>query len=164
MMDMIIQREINHVLPTININTMRLLQSKIYLFFLLFYFAASAQYTEQGAHDSNGLKTDAWDTFFENGTLFSTSNFKKGTLHGNSFSNYPDGSLRSTSNYKKGSFHGEMINYYSTGNLKSVEPYKNGVLEGTSLTYFTSGTMESVEEYKYGKMINDRLEYYKMNN
>ena len=86
----------------------------------------------------------------EEGKLISQASFKKGLLHGQAKSMYPNGKIKSTANFKNGMESGISKGFAENGKLIYEANFTQGKLEGTLTQWREDGTKKREARYKEG--------------
>jgi hypothetical protein len=109
-------------------------------------------------YDQRGLTTGTINTYYENGTLRQTVEFKDGKQHGVAKQYYENGILQKTAEYKDDKQHGVANQYYENGVHFAESIFENGVLfkaygfienERFDVTFMTIDFIEIQNEYEF---------------
>lgn len=71
----------------------------------------------------NGKKNSLWQSFYEDGTMWSSTYFVDGLQHGHTVSYYPDGKVQYQGEYRNGKRVGTWKIYDKEGNLVEEQTY-----------------------------------------
>ena len=99
-------------------------------------------------------------TFYENGKVFSVTNFQNGTLNGEQLIYYENGNKLAEKNYKNGKKDGEQKGYYTNGQLAGIWRYNSGTEDGKQSLYYNDGIEMVNVVYNNGKESYAKI-YYK---
>lgn len=88
----------------------------------------SNQKTYMGGGLKNNERDGLWQSFYENGQVWSETTYKDGVEEGFSRTFYENGQIRYEGNYKSGKMDGKWNYYDETGKLIKTETYKEGQL------------------------------------
>ncbi len=72
---------------------------------------------------------------------------------------YDDGSLWSEENYRKGQLHGRRVSYFKNGKLRCEENYYNSQLHGLYKEYYEDGSLMFKISYDKGQLHGPIIEY-----
>ena len=125
-----------------------------------------------------------YKTFYDDGSLCESYNFKNGSLHGLVEEFHPNGQQKVRIHYQEGKITGTLETWFDNGQPERKEFYKSGVLDGESFSwnkngqicsklfhlngkndgivtgYYDNGMMKSKVEYKDGKFHGECLRYF----
>lgn len=80
--------------------------------------------TKMEGNIENGLREGKWISWYENGMIWSETNFDKGVKNGPTTSYYPDGNKRYEGQYKNGKEFGKWIYYDKSGKVNSEKKFE----------------------------------------
>jgi antitoxin component YwqK of YwqJK toxin-antitoxin module len=109
----------------------------------------------------DSIKHGNYTSYYEDGNIFESSNFKMGVLDGIRELYFPDGAIEIQENYVDGTIEGPYNTYYNNGKPNVQCNYNNGVLEGIVKKYHRTG--ELMEEVTFQDNLENGpfTEYYK---
>ncbi len=112
---------------------------------------------EAGTYE-NGLRTDKWKFYSEEGKLIQSGSFRKGKPHGEWKWYYRDATLRREENYRNGREDGMSVEYNNAGAIVSKGEYIDGLKEGE--WYYHIGDHVIKGSYNQGEKDGDWLGIY----
>lgn len=95
----------------------------------------------------NQQKDSTW-TYFENNTVVSREDYKKGKRHGNKTVYFDNGKVYEESSFEDGLQQGKWKMYHANGKVKVTCNYVDGNRNGQITYYFSDGQQETVGFYK----------------
>ncbi|MCD4778958.1 MAG: toxin-antitoxin system YwqK family antitoxin [Candidatus Omnitrophica bacterium] len=107
----------------------------------------------------NGLRHGLYEQFYEDGSLWTTTEFVDDQIEGTKYYYYPDGTIWKELNYVQNERSGEQKFYDRKGQLMIVENYKDGKLNGKKQYFYANGNVKEERDYVAGKMEVD-IKYY----
>jgi antitoxin component YwqK of YwqJK toxin-antitoxin module len=109
----------------------------------------------------NGENDGLWSNYYTTtGTIFKTSNYKKGELNGLITEYFGDGKIKGEFGYEDGVQKGMAVTYYEDGvTLKSQYCAEEGEISGRCINYFPNGSKHDEAWYNAGKL-NGPVTYY----
>lgn len=100
-----------------------------------------------------GAKTGQWQSWFEDGMLAASQEFKDDVLHGKSEQYYSNGQLKQQANYWQGKLDGKLSQYFQNGKPQSHEQWVKGQKEGEASYFHNNGKLA-----EKGTFLRDRKE------
>jgi len=135
------------------------------------YLETDGQYKEYFDQDSTEVKLEGsivnnqinglWRTFYKNGNLKSSVNYKDGNVDGIAYFYYNDevNSKKAEVTYENNQIIGFFLEFYDNGAQKSKIEYKNGEMHGDAEFYYRTGKLKIEAQYKKGKK-DGKWKYY----
>ncbi|MDF1550997.1 MAG: DUF3352 domain-containing protein [Bacteroidales bacterium] len=99
---------------------------------------------------SNGLPNGLWRTYYQNGHLRSSVNYKSGKVDGVAFFFYNDGNETKLAEviYKDDVIEGNYQEFFQNGAQKAKLTYEDGMLNGDAEFYYPTGRIKIKGKYK----------------
>ncbi len=102
-------------------------------FFFIFIFHSCSVKTEKNfkndnkktTHTKNDIRNGYYESHYDNGQLWSTSEYKHGKRHGKTTSYYPNGKLRYMGFYKDNKKSGQWFFYREDGSFEKEINYES---------------------------------------
>ncbi len=99
---------------------------------------------------TNGKKEGTWVRYYNNGQLFSVSNYKKGRKNGAWITYNNEGHLIEKGQYKNDLEEGLWIRLFKNGIINYKGKFKNGKKSGSWIAYHYNGQLKFKGNYKNG--------------
>jgi antitoxin component YwqK of YwqJK toxin-antitoxin module len=99
-------------------------------------------------------------SYYPNGALCFSGNYKNGFADGNFTWYYPNGKVSDKGFYVNGNRHAKWESYYENGKLKFVRNYEYGSIHNEYLEYFENGQLSKKFHYVYDELDGEYLRYY----
>ena len=99
-------------------------------------------------HQPNGV----WKSYYENGRIKSSVNYKDGMVNGEAYFYYDNEQKapRAETYFTNDNMEGKYTEFYENGTIKADMTYKKGVAEGPARFYYNNGKLKIEAEYKDG--------------
>ncbi len=127
------------------------------------YLETDGKYKEYFDEDSTEVKLEGsivdnqinglWRTFYKNGNLRSSVNYKDGKVEGIAYFYYNDkvNSKKAEVTYENDQIIDFYLEFYDNGAQKSKIEYENGEMHGDAEFYYRTGRLKIAGKYKKGK-------------
>ncbi|MDB6081688.1 MAG: hypothetical protein JWO53_960 [Chlamydiia bacterium] len=97
-------------------------------------------------------------SFYEDGTLAKTENYKNNKLEGTVQEFYPSGKLKSSQEWLAGILHGDSKEFFENGKQISLTPYTNGLIQGNCFEWDDTGVLRVKAHYLQGMLHDEKGE------
>jgi|SRR4051812_36672463 len=117
------------------------------------YFFPNGTKGIEGDYVANYLEGEI-KSYYEDGKLYSTRQYKHGLKVGRHTYLYPTGKLEAELNFINDTLNGHYQTNYENGNSKEVFSYNKGMATGNYKYYYENGQLWVEKEYKDGLLLN----------
>jgi uncharacterized protein len=104
-----------------------------------------------------GKRSGVWKTFYANGALQSTAEFRNDSMTGLFRVYHPDGTLRMETAYVAGYRQGPHASYYSNGRLEAAGCYLHDTLDGVWQSFYVNGQPQARQYYRNGQLVGRQV-------
>lgn len=108
-------------------------------------------------HSRDGKNQEKSYSFWPNGGLFETREWKDDLGHGMAISYYETGIKFEEIEFKKGKVNGKQVLYFPSGKKYAEAEYRNNKRNGLSKFYNSAGTLLGIEVYEDGDLVKSNV-------
>lgn len=101
-------------------------------------------------HEYNQLLHGEYQQYDESDSLFSSTFYSKGEMHGPSLFFTKDGECLAKSWFYHGVLQGKAYKYYLNGKIYSIQRYRNGLMDGKQEFFYEDGSIKTLLNYTHG--------------
>jgi antitoxin component YwqK of YwqJK toxin-antitoxin module len=105
--------------------------------------------------EANGQSEDIRYTYYKDGKVESTTEYKNGYRNGYRKFFDEEGRVVSETIYVNGKREGVMKAFYPDGSLRMTGKYVNDILEGEMLTFYPNSQLETRKFFEKGRMVSN---------
>lgn len=115
---------------------------------------------EKGMYKDN-YRTGTWNSYYPDGTIYTTGNFTKGKFNGYWTVNFKTGKPKQLGSYLNGAEDGEWKLYHENGKLYTSGKYVLGKRDGPWDVFYEDGTPLAKYSWKNGQLHGKQIAYDK---
>lgn len=93
-----------------------------------------------------------YQQYDENNSLFSSTFYSHGEMHGPSFFFTREGGYFAKSWFYRGALQGKTYKYYMNGKVYSIQRYKDGAMHGKQEFFYEDGSIKTLLNYSRGSL------------
>lgn len=112
-------------------------------------------------HEYNKILHGEYQQYDETNSLFSSTFYSDGKLHGPSFFFTPQGGYLAKSWFYQGALQGKAYKYYMDGKIYSIQRYKKGLMDGKQEFFYEDGSVKTILNYTLGYLDGPSVLFWK---
>lgn len=101
-------------------------------------------------HEYNQVLHGEYQQYDETNSLFSSTFYSNGKMHGPSLFFTKDGGCLAKSWFYHGALQGKAYKYYGNGKIYSIQRYRNGAMDGKQEFFYEDGSIKTLLNYTRG--------------